>query len=357
MILNDLGYDNIKAIADGLDNLHDYELGRIIAEHKERYIVATDKGEVDAEITGDMRYSANGREDFPAVGDWVRLIYYGNDFAIINEILPRYSIIKRKAAGKNSEVQVIGTNIDYALIMQSVNRDFNINRIERYLTICYSSKVIPIILLTKTDLISDEELSLLSGQIKQRLDNVLFVAISNETKSGYEDLKQIIKSGKTYCMLGSSGVGKSTLLNNLCGKSIMKTESISSFSDRGRHVSTHRELTVLSNGSILIDNPGMREVGIADSTDGLDTVYDKIAVFAQRCRFDDCSHTNEKGCAVIEAVENGELEESYYHNFLKLQKESAHFESSVQEKRKKNKDFGKMLKNYKKMRNRNNRLK
>jgi ribosome biogenesis GTPase len=353
MNLNDLGYNNIKAIADSLDHLHGFELGRIIAEHKERYLVATVKGEVDAEITGNMRYSANGREDFPAVGDWVALIYYGQDFAIINEVLPRYSIIKRKAVGKNSEVQIIGTNIDYAFIMQSANRDFNINRLERYLTICYSSKVSPIILLTKTDLISDEELSLLSGQIKQRLENVPFVAISNETKSGYEDLKQVIKSGKTYCMLGSSGVGKSTLLNNLSGKSIMKTEAISSSSNKGRHVSTHRELTVLGNGSILIDNPGMREVGIADSTKGLDTVYDKIAVFAQRCKFNDCSHTNEKGCAVIEAVDNGEIEKSYYLNFLKLQKESAHFESSVQEKRKKDKDFGKMLKNYKKIQKRN----
>ena len=353
MNLNDIGYDNIRAVADSLEHLQGFELGRIIAEHKERYIVATSKGEVDAEITGNMRYSAGGREDFPAVGDWVALTDYGHDFAIINEILPRYSMIKRKAVGNNSEVQVIGANIDYALILQSANRDFNINRLERYLTICYSSKVSPIILLTKTDLISKEELSLLSGQIRQRVGNVPFVAISNETQSGYSDLKHIFKSGKTYCLLGSSGVGKSTLLNNLSGKSIMRTESISSSSDRGRHVSTHRELTVLCNGSILIDNPGMREVGIADSTGGLDTTYDKIAAFAQKCRFKDCSHTNEEGCAVIEAVENGDIEESYYQNYLKLQKESAHFELSVQEKRKKDKDFGRMLKNYKKNQKRN----
>ncbi|GAO31892.1 GTPase [Geofilum rubicundum JCM 15548] len=300
-----------------------------------------------------MRFSANGREDFPAVGDWVSFIFCGVDFAIINEVLPRYSIIKRKAVGKNSEVQIIGTNIDFALIMQSANRDFNINRLERYLTLCNSSKISPIILLTKTDLISKEELSVLSGEIKQRIENVPFIAISNETESGYKELKQVLKSGKTYCMLGSSGVGKSTLLNHLSGKNIMKTKAISASSDRGRHVSSHRELTVLDNGSILIDNPGMREVGIADSSNGLDTTYDKIADFAKQCRFKDCNHDNDTGCAVIEAVENGEIEKSYYQNYLKLFKESAHFESSVQEKRKKDKDFGKMLKNYKKIQKRN----
>lgn len=352
MNLNNLGYNNIKTIADSLNNLRDFELGRIIAEHKERYLVATAKGEVDAEITGNMRYSANGREDFPAVGDWVSLILYGDGVAIINEVVPRYSIIKRKAVGKNSEVQVIGTNIDFALIMQSTNRDFNLNRLERYLSLCNSSKISPIILLTKTDLISSEELSFLLGKIKERIANVPFIAISNETESGYEELKQVLKSGKTYCMLGSSGVGKSTLLNNLSGKNLMKTKAISLATDRGRHVSTHRELIVLNNGSILIDNPGMREVGMVDSSDGLNATYDKIAEFAKRCWFKDCNHVNDKGCAVIEAVENGEIEQSYYQNYLKLSKESAHFESSVQERRKKDKDFGKMQKNYKKIQKR-----
>lgn len=353
MKLNDFGYNNIKAIADSLDHLQGFELGRVIAEHKERYIIATARGEVDAEITGNMRFSASGREDFPAVGDWVSLISYGDDFAIINEILPRYSVIKRKAVGKNSEVQVIGTNIDFALIMQSANRDFNLNRLERYLTLCNSSKVNPIILLTKIDLIGKEELSFLSGKIRQRIENVPFIAISNETKSGYQELIQVLESGKTYCMLGSSGVGKSTLLNHLSGKNIMKTEAISSSTGRGRHVSSHRELIVLDNGSILIDNPGMREVGMADSSNGLDTTYDKIADFAKRCRFRDCKHLNDTGCAVIEAVENGEIEKSYYQNYLKLIKESAHFESSVQEKRKKEKEFGKMVKNFKKIKKHN----
>jgi ribosome biogenesis GTPase len=349
MNLKNIGYNNIKKIADNLEHLQSFELGRIIAEHKERYLVATENGEVEAEITGNLRYSASGREDFPAVGDWVALINYDQNFAIINEILPRYSIIKRKAVSKSSEIQIIGTNIDYALIIQSVNRDFNLNRLERYLTLCYSSKITPIIVLTKIDLISKEELSLYSDQIKQRIENVLCIAISNVTKSGYDELEQVLKRGETYCMLGSSGVGKSTILNNLSGRDVMKTEAISMSTNKGRHVSTHRELTLLDNGSILIDNPGMREVGIADNSNGLETTYDKIAVFAQNCKFLDCSHNNEKGCAVIKAVENGEIEKSYFENYLKLQKESAHFALSVHEKRKKDKDFGKMVKSFKKI--------
>ncbi len=353
MNLEDLGYNRIKEALENRQDLAGFELGRVITEHKERYLVGTAKGELEAEITGNMRFTAVNREDFPAVGDWVALIAHDPDFAIINEVLPRFSIIKRQAVGQYGEVQIIGTNIDYAFIMQSVDRDFNMNRLERYLTICYSSKVKPVIVLTKTDLIREEELSAILDMIKQRLENVPLIAISNENKNGYEELKQTIEKGKTYCMLGSSGVGKSTLLNNLSGKSIMKTDAISQSTNKGRHVSTHRELTVLENGGILIDNPGMREVGIGGSGTGLETTYDKIADLSQECRFKDCTHTNEIGCAVIEAVESGEIESSYYQNYLKLQKETAHFESSVQEKRKKDKDFGKMIKIFKKDRERN----
>ncbi|MCG8309920.1 MAG: ribosome small subunit-dependent GTPase A, partial [Cytophagales bacterium] len=267
---------------------------------------------------------------------------------VINEVLPRFSIIRRQAVGQFGQVQIIGTNIDYAFLMQSVDRDLNINRLERYLTICYSSKVKPIIVLTKTDLVSEEELSRISDMMNKRLENVPVIAISNETKNGYGELIQIIERGKTYCMLGSSGVGKSTLLNNLSGKSIMKTDAISQSTNKGRHVSTHRELTVLKNGGILIDNPGMREVGIAGGATGLETTYDKIAVLSQKCRFKDCSHINEIGCAVIEAVEHGEIERNYYQNYLKLEKENAHFELTSKERRNKDKKFGKMLKNHKK---------
>jgi ribosome biogenesis GTPase len=329
-------------------------IGRVIAEHRERYIVKTEKGEFDAEITGNMRFSASSREDFPAVGDWVALATYNSEFAIIHRIIPRLSIISRQAVGQFGEIQIIATNIDFAFIVQAVDRDFNINRLERYLTICNSSKVTPIIILTKTDLINEQVKAAIVESIHQRLKDIPVFAISNETQDGFEELIQIIKKGKTFCMLGSSGVGKSSLLNNLSGKTIMRTDSISTSTNKGRHVTSHRELIILENGGILVDNPGMREVGIVDTAHGLETTFDIIFSLAQNCKFHDCTHTNETGCSVIEAVEKGEIGKSYYENYLKMEREKAHFESSVIERRKKDKDFGKMIKNYKKDMNKNN---
>ena len=353
MKLEDFGYNDKLQKLRVENNLSDFEIGRVIAEHKERYIVKTVKAEFEAEITGNMRFSAVSREDFPAVGDWVALTTYGSDFAVIHKILPRFSIIKRQAVGQFGEVQIIATNIDYTFLVQAVDRDFNINRLERYLTICYSSKVKPIIVLTKTDLINEQKITEITDSIKQRIKNIEVFAISNESQDGYEKIKALIEKGKTYCMLGSSGVGKSTLLNNLSGKSIMRTDTISQSTNKGRHVTSHRELIILENGGILVDNPGMREVGIADTTSGLEITFDMIVTLSQNCKFKDCTHTNETGCSVIEAVEKGEIDKASYENYMKMEREKAHFESSFVERRKKDKDFGKMIKNYKKDMNKN----
>jgi len=353
MKLEDFGYDDRIEKLRIESNLKDFEIGRVASEHKERYVVKTEKGEFEAEITGNLRFSAKSREDFPAVGDWVALTIYDSDFSIIHKILPRFSIISRQAVGQFGEIQIIATNIDYALLIQAVDRDFNINRLERYLTICYSSKVSPIIVLTKTDLINEQAKAEIIESINQRIKNIPVFAISNETQDGYEALKVIIEKGKTFCMLGSSGVGKSTLLNNLSGRQVMRTDAISQSTNKGRHVTSYRELIVLENGGILVDNPGMREVGIVDTASGLETTFDIIFSLSQSCKFKDCTHTNETGCSVLKAVERGEIDESSYRNYLKMEKEKNHFESSVIERRKKDKDFGKMLKNYKKGINKN----
>jgi len=354
MNLEDLGYsDNLEKFTKD-NNLNNFETGRVIAEHKERYIVRTDKGEFEAEITGNMRFTAKNREDFPAVGDWVSITTYDSDSAIIHKILPRFSIIKRQAVGKSSDIQVIAANIDYAFIVEAVDRDFNLNRLERYLTICNSANVNPVIVLSKIDLIDMNLVSELLTKIKDRIKNAPVIAISNESKDGYEIIRSIIEKGKTYCMLGSSGVGKSTLLNNLSGKSIMQTSTISQSTNRGRHITSHRELVVLENGGILIDNPGMREVGIADSEGGLEITFDMIVTLSQRCKFKDCTHTNEAGCAVLEAVEKGEIGKGSYENYLRMEREKAHFESTVAERRRRDKEFGKYMKNYKKSMKKNN---
>lgn len=353
MKLDDLGYNDKIEKSKIENNLEDFDIGRVISEHKERYIVKTEKGEFEAEITGNLRFSAKGRKDFPAVGDWVALTIYDSGFSVIHGILPRFSIISRQAVSQFGEVQIIATNIDYAFLIQAVDRDFNINRLERYLTICYSSDVSPIIVLSKTDLIDEQRMNGILNDIKLRIKNVPVIAISNETQNGYEAIKKTIEKGKTYCMLGSSGVGKSTLLNNLSGRTIMRTDTISQSTNKGRHVTSHRELIILENGGILVDNPGMREVGIADTTSGLEITFDKIVSLSQNCKFKDCTHTRETGCSILKAVEKGDIDKNSYENYLKLEREKAHFELTVVEKRKKDKELGKIIKNYKKDMNKN----
>jgi ribosome biogenesis GTPase len=348
MTLADLGYNDQFEKFRIEHQLNSFEVGRVISEHRERYIVKTLKGEFEAVIIGNMRFTAKSREDFPAVGDWVSLTTYDADFAIIHHILPRFSVIKRQAVGQFGAIQIIATNIDVAFIVQAADRDFNINRLERYLTICNSSKVKPIIVLTKTDLIDELRINEILNIIKTRIKNVPIIPISNETMHGYDVIQAFIERGKTYCLLGSSGVGKSTLLNNLSGKNLMRTDLISQSTNKGKHVTSHRELIILESGGILIDNPGMREVGIADAASGLETTFDMIVRLAKKCKFKDCTHTIEIGCCVIEAVEKGAIDKASYENYLKMENEKSHFESTIAEKRKKDKDFGKMVKNYKK---------
>ena len=348
MELEALGYSGQIEKARMEQRLDGFEIGRVVAEHKERYIVRTKNGEFEAEITGNLRFTAKSREDFPAVGDWVALTTYEADFAVIHQILPRFSTIKRQAAGNSSDVQLIATNVDYAFLVQAVARDFSLNRLERYLTICHNAMVQPIIVISKIDLIHESRVKEIVEEIKSRIHGVPVVAISNETQNGYEAIHAMISRGKTYCLLGSSGVGKSTLLNNLSGNPIMKTAAISQSTNKGRHITSHRELTSLDNGGILIDNPGMREVGIADAESGLEITFEPIYQLAPKCRFKDCTHAYEAGCAVIEAVHDGEIDHASYRNWLRMDREKAHYESSVADRRKKEREFGKIMKNYKK---------
>lgn len=342
----DLGYKPTFELFRIENKLESFETGRVIAEHKERYIVRTVHGEYEAEITGNLRFTAKSREDFPAVGDWVALTVYDADFAVIHQVFSRFSILKRQAAGHSGDIQIIAANIDYAFLVQAADRDFNINRLERYLAICHSGGVYPIVVLTKIDLISEQEVQEITERIKKRVKEIPVIVISNETRAGYQALTDCIEPGKTYCMLGSSGVGKSSLLNNLTGKSYMQTDAISLSTHKGRHITTHRELVVLENGGLLIDNPGMREVGLTDVSVGLEITFNAIVQLSENCKYKDCSHTSETGCAILEALENGEIDHSAYENYQKMIREKKHFETSVAEKRKKEKIFGKILKDY-----------
>jgi ribosome biogenesis GTPase len=348
MTLEDLGYppDHEQYRID--NHLNSFDIGRVSSEHKERYTVITADKEYDAEIIGKLRFSSRQRSHFPAVGDWVAITPYDETKVLIHALFPRKNTLERQAVGKQGEKQIIAANIDFAFIVQAVDRDFNINRMERYLTICQGSGVEPVIILNKIDLIGDTELQSLVAEVRTRIPAVPVLSISNETRVGIDELKKHITPGKTYCLLGSSGVGKSTLINLLSGKSMMRTGAISSSTSKGRHVTSHRELQVLEQGGILIDNPGMREVGIADAEGGLESTFEHIILLSGNCKFKNCTHTGESGCAVLSALAEGEIDEASYENYLRMEREKSHFESTVAERRKRDKEFGKMVKHIKK---------
>ena len=353
MTLEDLGYTPKLEEYRIAKKITELSVARVITEHKERYIVKNNVGEFEGELIGNLRFSATDRTDFPAVGDWVAIATYDKNKALIHHIFPRTSAIERQAVGKHGQKQLIATNIDVGFIVQAINRDFSLNRLERYLTICHTSKVSPIIILTKIDLLPNDQLKTVLVRISNRIKDIKIIAISNKTTEGIELVQSIIEKGKTYCLLGSSGVGKSSLLNSISGEELMRTGAISTSIDRGKHVTTHRELIVLDGGGILIDNPGMREVGITESSEGIEMTFEEIATLGENCRYSNCSHVQENGCAILAAVENGIIDSEAYSNYLKMQREKQFFESTIQEKRSKDKAFGKMIRENKKMRNRN----
>ncbi|MEZ5018538.1 MAG: ribosome small subunit-dependent GTPase A [Bacteroidales bacterium] len=322
------------------------QIGRVIREHRERYAVSDGENEFDAEITGNMRYSAVSRKDFPAVGDWVTITPYGPDQAIINGILPRKSLLARQAVGKPGEIQIISSNIDCAFIVQAISNNFNINRLERYLTICYSAGIEPVLVLSKIDLVSGDEVAEAVSAIEKRGREVRYILLSNMTGEGVDRVISLMQKGLTYCVIGSSGVGKSTLINTLLQREALRTGAISSSTNKGRHVTEHRELFLLDNGSIIIDTPGMKELGLTDDSEGLSTTFGDIQKLSAECRYPDCRHVSESGCAVREAVEKGVISRESYENYLKMMREQERYATTVAEKRRKEKQFGKLVKTY-----------
>ncbi|OGG15741.1 ribosome small subunit-dependent GTPase A [Candidatus Gottesmanbacteria bacterium RIFCSPHIGHO2_02_FULL_39_11] len=341
--IEDLGYSEFfEAKGENLE-LTGFSIARVIAEYREAYRVKSVNGEFLAKITGKQMFDAARREDYPAVGDWLVVTELDGGRAVIRKILPRKSILKKKYSDKQ-DTQIIATNIDIAFVIESVDRDYNLNRFERYIVLANEGKIRPVVILNKIDLISITDLNSRIDQITNRFNDVDIIPTSTITEQGLNELENYIIKGKTYCFLGSSGVGKSSLINKLLKKNEIKTKEISTSTGKGKHTTTTREMYFLENGGIVIDNPGTREVGIADAIVGIENVFDEITYLSKKCKFSDCTHTNEPSCAILRAIEDKKLDENKYQNYIKLKKEAEYYQMNELEKREKDRKFGRFVK-------------
>ena len=301
-------------------------LCRVSLQEKGLYHLLSAEGEQPAAVSGRFQYVAATASDYPAVGDYVMADLNGGDTAVIHHVLPRKSVFIRKAAGSAKTEQVVAANVDTVFLCMALNNDFNIRRLERYLTVAWESGATPVVVLTKSDLCDD--LADKIAQTKSVASGADTVTVSAMEDDGYNQLTNYLVDGKTLAFVGSSGVGKSTQINRLLGEDRLRTNGLRN-DDKGRHTTTHRELIVLPCGATVIDTPGMRELGMWDSGEGIAATFSDIEALAEKCRFKNCTHGTEPGCAVRAAIERGELSEERLSSYEKLKKENAYSEDAA----------------------------
>lgn len=325
-----------------VDRMEGLTPARVTAVHKGECDVSDGAAACPAKTTGRLRHQARSKLDYPTVGDWVLVRDFNcGDFGTIQTILRRRSELKRKTAGRTSRYQLIAANLDVAFIMQTLGPGFNLQRLERYLVMVNESGIEPVVLLSKADLVSADELAAKRAEILERMPDVTIRFFSNTTGDGLAEVMALFRPGTTSCIIGSSGVGKTTLLNNLLGiEDHLFTLPVREKDGKGLHSTTWRELIALDNGALVIDTPGMRELGNLDVDEGIGETFDDIMELSAGCRFNDCAHVNTPGCAVTEAVARGVLSEKRYNNYIRLMKEAAFHEQSALDKREQDRRLG-----------------
>jgi ribosome biogenesis GTPase len=354
MNLSKLGFD--KWFSDRTDSLKsvDYDIARITAVNKDSFLIRNRNKDVFAELTGKMLFNADSPIDLPTVGDWVYAQFFDDEsFAVIHEILPRKSLLKRKTAGKKTEYQLIAANIDTAFIIQSLGSDYNLRRLERYLVAVNDGNIQPAVLLSKSDLASEHERNEKITEIQRLMPEINVFEFSNIDYCGIDKIKEMLIAGKTFCLIGSSGTGKTTLLNNLTDDHLFETDAVREKDGKGRHTTTRRQLISLKNDAMIIDTPGMRELGNIGASAGINETFIEINMLSYHCLYKNCTHTNENGCAVLQALKEGRISEERFQNFIKMNKETAYNEMSYIEKRRKDKNFAKLCKSV--MKNKRNK--
>ncbi|MDJ0620801.1 MAG: ribosome small subunit-dependent GTPase A [Calothrix sp. MO_192.B10] len=308
-----------------------FVVARVAIAHRNTYILYNQEGEFAAEVSGKLRNLITENHKFPAVGDWVVVKLRKDEArAVIHDILPRKSQFSRKSAGNITEAQTIAANIDTVFLVSGLDGDFNPRRIERYLILAWSSGANPVIILNKADVCDCIEQYM--AEVEAIALGVPIILLSAAQNQGLDALKPYLQRGQTVALLGSSGVGKSTITNQLLGEAVQAVQAVRKDDSRGRHTTTHRELILLPNGGLIIDTPGMRELQIWSGESALQTTFADIETLAQQCRFRDCQHSREPGCAVREAVESGKLDASRLFSYQKLQKEQAYLVSKQDQK-------------------------